>query len=276
VKKLEKGEVIGKGRTAEVLYWGNNRVLKLFNQDIPRELIGYQYKVDSLVRKIFPKCPKSFERIEKDGRLGIVYEYIEGIPLRNFMGNSFNKVGKGMRMLAEIHVEMHKHEISDILTQLDFFRMAINKAELLNENQKRDIINYLEKLPQGKAICHGDMHPENVLVSNDESYVMDWSNAYSGNPDSDVARTIYVLKHGLGAPDEAILNKSFLHRFFFKAIKKFAARPYIKQYLKLTGRSLKEIEKWNLVIFAARLREPVPLEYDNLLKMIQKILKHLK
>ena len=54
------------------------------------------------------------------------------------------------------------------------------------------------------------------------------------------------------------------------------AKTYIKHYMKLTGISLKEIKKWDLVIFAARLHEPVPLEYDNLLKMINKLLEHHK
>ena len=31
---MEKGEIIGKGREAEVIYWGNNRVLKLFYKNI--------------------------------------------------------------------------------------------------------------------------------------------------------------------------------------------------------------------------------------------------
>ena len=105
---------------------------------------------------------------------------------------------------------------------------------------------------------------------------MDWTNAYSGNPNGDVARTYYTIKYGLAPSDEETLNKSFIHRFFFKTLKKLVARTYIKQYLKLTGRSRKEIKKWDLVIFAARLSEPVSLEYDNLLKMIHKKLKHLK
>ncbi|GAH38424.1 unnamed protein product, partial [marine sediment metagenome] len=42
---MEKGDVIGKGRTAEVIYWGNNRVLKLFYNDFPRDKIDCQFKV---------------------------------------------------------------------------------------------------------------------------------------------------------------------------------------------------------------------------------------
>ncbi len=131
-------------------------------------------------------------------------------------------------------------------------------------------------MPDGNTLCHGDLHPENLMVSKNKLYVIDWSNAYSGNPIGDVARTYYVLKYGLAPSDEYTLKKNFIVRFFFKKIKSLVAKTYIKHYIKLTGISLKEIRKWDLAIYAARLREPVPLEYDNLLKMITKILKNYK
>jgi len=118
---MEKGEVIGKGREAEVIYWDNNRVLKLFYKDFPRNIIDYQFKVDTLIGKIFPNCPKAFEKIEENGRIGIVYEYIEGVILTDFMGKKIKSVGKGIRMLAEIHVEMHKYKIKDINSQKNTF-----------------------------------------------------------------------------------------------------------------------------------------------------------
>ncbi len=273
---MEKGEVIGKGRTAEVIYWGDNRVLKLFYKDFPSSIIDYQYKVDTLIGKIFPNCPKAFKKIEENGRIGILYEYIEGIVLREFMGKKIKSVGKALRMLAELHVEMHKYEIKDINSQKNSFKLAIQQTDLLDDDQKKEIIKYMEKLPDGNTICHGDFHPENIIVSENKLYVMDWSNAYSGNPNGDVARTFYVLKYGLAPSDEYTIKKSFIHRFFFKAIKSLVAKTYIKHYIKLTGISLKEIKIWDLAIFAARLREPVPLEYENLLKMINNSLKHHK
>jgi len=273
---MEKGEVIGKGRAAEVIYWDNNRVLKLFYKDFPHNIIDYQFKVDTFIGKIFPNCPKAFEKIEENGRIGIVYEYIEGVILTDFMGKKIKSVGKGIRMLAEIHVEMHKYKIKDINSQKNTFKLAINQTNLLDDDQKKEIIKYIEKLPDGDTICHGDLHPENIMVSKNKLYVIDWSNAYSGNPNGDVARTFYAIKYGLAPSDEYTLKKSFIHRFFFKAIKSLVAKTYLKHYLKLTGISLKEIKQWDLAIYAARLRDPVPLEYDNLLKMINKTLKHHK
>jgi len=273
---MEKGEVIGKGREAEVLYWGNNRVLKLFYKDFSSDIIDYRYKVDTLIGKIFPNCPQAFEKIEENGRIGIVYEYIEGIILTEFMGRKIKSVGKALRMLAEIHAEMHKYEIEDFNPEKNIFKWAIHQTKLLDDDQKEEIIKYVEKLPDGNTLCHGDLHPENLMVSKNKLYVIDWSNAYSGNPIGDVARTYYVLKYGLAPSDEYTLKKNFIVRFFFKKIKSLVAKTYIKHYIKLTGISLKEIRKWDLAIYAARLREPVPLEYDNLLKMITKILKNYK
>jgi len=273
---MEKGEVIGKGRVAEVIYWGNNRVLKLFYKDSPQHLIDYQFKADTLIRKTFSNCPKAFEIIKENGRIGIVYEYIEGIILRDSMGKKIKSVGQALRMLAEVHANLHKHEIKDIPSQDNIFKLAINQTKLLNDDQKKEIITYIEKLPDGNTICHGDLHPENVIISKDGLYVIDWSNVYSGNPIGDVARTYYILKYGLAPIDERILKKNFIIRFFFKKLKSLVAKTYIKHYMKLTDTSLKEIKKWDLAIFTACLRDPVPLEYDNLLKMITKILKRHK
>ena len=273
---MEKGVVIGKGRMAEVIYWGNNRVLKLFYENYPSDLIDYEFKVNTLIGKIFPNCPKAFEKIEENGRIGILYEYIEGITLREFMGKKISKVGKALKMLAEIHVDMHKYEIKDINSQKNTFKIEIHQTNLLDDDQKKEIIKYIEKLPEGNNICHRDFHPENIIVSKNKLYVIDWPIACSGNPNGDVARTYYLLKYGLSPSDEYTLKKSFIHRFFFKAIKSLVAKTYIKHYLKLTSISLKEIKKWDLAIFATRLRDPVPLEYDNLLKMINNLLKHHK
>ncbi|MFW9942795.1 MAG: phosphotransferase family protein [Candidatus Thorarchaeota archaeon] len=272
---MEKGEVIGKGRTAEVIYWGNNRVLKLFYKDFPSELIEIQYKLDTMASEIFPNCPKVFEKVEENGRIGIFYEYIDGIILTEFMGKKFKSIGNGMRMLAEIHAEMHRHEIKDINSQKDKFELAIQKTDLLNDEQKEKTIKFLEKLPDGNSICHGDLHPENIMISKDKLYVIDWSTAYKGNHLGDVARTYYVLKYGLAPSDEKYLNKSLIHRFIFKKIKSLVANTYLKHYRKLTGISLKALKKWDLAIFTVRLNDPVPLEYDYLMKMINKLLKNL-
>ncbi len=266
----------GKGREAEIIYWGNDRVLKLFYKKFSEDWVDYQFKVNSLIETKFPNCPKAFEKIEDNGRYGIIYEYIDGITLNEFMGKKLKNMGKGLRMLAEIQVNMHKHKIDNIRIQKNKIKDEIHQTDLLDENQKRTITQYLEKLPDGDIVCHSDFHPDNIIISKNKLYVVDWANACSGDPTGDVARTYYVIKYGLSPSDEGFMKKSFLHRFLYRAGKGRAAKIYLKHYLNLTGISVNKVRKWDLPIFAARLREGISLENENLLKMINKNLHKLK
>lgn len=272
---MEKGDVIGCGREAEVIYWGNDRVLKLFYKNFPSSIIDFRFKVDTLIGNIFPNCPKAFEKIEENARFGILYEFIEGITLNKTLAQN-KKISKSTKILAELHVKMHKYEITAFNNQKNVLVKAINETNLLQNDQKKEIINYLDTLPDGNKICHMDFHFENIIISKNKLYVIDWANACSGNPNCDVARTYYVLKYGLGSTDEQYIKKSFIHRSLLRFAKSLVAKSQIKHYLKLTDKSKKEIKKWDLAIYASRLREGIPLENEKLLKMISKLLKHHK
>ncbi|KAA8746258.1 phosphotransferase family protein [Paenibacillus sp. UASWS1643] len=46
-------------------------------------------------------------------------------------------------------------------------------------------------LPDQQQICHGDFHPDNVMLSEagDQYWVTDWMTGMSGDPAGDVARS---------------------------------------------------------------------------------------
>ncbi|MHA2340040.1 MAG: hypothetical protein ACXACX_22300 [Candidatus Hodarchaeales archaeon] len=46
---MEKGTLIGRGREAEVLYWGDNKVLKLFWEKIPKNRVEFEFEASKLV-----------------------------------------------------------------------------------------------------------------------------------------------------------------------------------------------------------------------------------
>ena len=54
------------------------------------------------------------------------------------------------------------------------------------------------------------------------------------------------------------------------------ASNYINTYTKLTGTSKKQIKKWELIIFAARLSEQILEEREMLLKLITKKIHKVK
>src|SRR5438105_2291070 len=52
----------------------------------------------------------------------------------------------------------------------------------------------LAALPDGTALCHGDFHPDNVLLSPRGPVVIDWSSASRGHPVGDLAWTSRLLR----------------------------------------------------------------------------------
>ena len=51
----------------------------------------------------------------------------------------------------------------------------------------------LDYLPTHNKVCHGDLNPSNVIITEDGTpYIIDWSHAARGNASADAAQT-YLL-----------------------------------------------------------------------------------
>lgn len=80
-----------------------------------------------------------------------------------------------------------------------------------------------ERAPAGTAICHGDLHPFNLLVDGDRWTILDWSTAVIADPHFDLGFTTLMLANpplGGPAPVRAIaqsvgrrLAQRFLHNY---------------------------------------------------------------
>ena len=270
--ELVKGTLIGKGRDAEVLYWGNNQVLKLFWDEIPKNRIDFEFKASKLVKKYYKYVPKVYDRVVMKGREGITYEFIDGKTMVEIIKKSPLKIGKFAKVLAKLHNEMHQLEIPVIRSQKDYFEQRIQNIQLLSKDQKKIIINYLKNLSSGSILCHGDFHMENVLISESGPIIIDWSNINVGNHHADVARTLYILKH---SHDPSSSQQSSLMNFITKFFRNYSVKKYFNNYKRLRKVSLKEVRKWNLIVYAVRLGEEIAEEQDFLLKEIEKEIKKL-
>jgi hypothetical protein len=76
---MEIGKIIGSGSETEIYYIGNNQVLKIFYKFFSELRINYyEFYAHSAIQKVFSNCPECYKKIEKEGRIGIIYEFIEG------------------------------------------------------------------------------------------------------------------------------------------------------------------------------------------------------
>jgi thiamine kinase-like enzyme len=74
---------------------------------------------------------------------------------------------------------------------------------VLDEDTRAGIIARLHAMPLQNQLCHGDFHVQNLIQTTQGLRIIDWVDATSGTPESDICRS-YLL-YRLYYPDAADL-----------------------------------------------------------------------
>ena len=257
---MQKGKLIGQGRTAEIFELNSNKVIKLFRQDFPLPVIEHEFKIGKEIANKGLPIPKIYDLIEIDNRVGIVYEKVMGPTMMSIISSRPWRIKVEAKRLAELHRTIQIHITADITSQYLWIKKNIQETKLLNSRIKAKLSDYLEALPKGELLCHGDFHPDNIIISRDKIYVIDWMGATIGNPLADVARTSVMLKFAVVPEHLSKIKKSII-----KFVREIFYKEYIRHFLKLSGESFYSIEKWMIPIAAARLVEWIPQKEKEIL-----------
>ena len=262
--KVGLGPLVGVGRTAEVYAWGSGEVLKLYRAGMPAQWVSEEARVGRIVVDAGLAAPAVGDMLELDGRFGVVYERLDGPSLLDYMASHPAEIPALGRQFAELHVQMHDCQKPELPSQRFGFVDAIEYAPQLSPAQKQAVLRRLDGLPDGQAVCHGDYHPGNLVVTRRGLVVIDWMSACHGNAVADVARTTlmfrlarvpeYYSPETQQAVDQA-------RRSFYKA--------YLSAYLNRRPFPVDEIEAWIPVLAAARLCENIAEEEAELVRLAE-------
>jgi len=169
-----------------------------------------------------------------------------------------------VRQFVELQVAMHTCIQTGLPSQRERLRSVIQEAPRLTAEVRERVLRVLDRLPDGDAICHGDYHPDNVIMSSRGPVVIDWMNATRGNPLTDVARTSLMCRVG-AAP----LGASRLVRWTTLLGQGAFHRLYLREYFKRRPFSREQLDAWIPVLAAARLAERIPEEEERLVVLVE-------
>lgn len=268
---MEYNRRVGAGRTAEVFEHGDKTIVKLYLEDFSPAAVEQEYRVSSYVyNQGSVRTPRPAGLIEAEGRRGIVFQQIHGRSLLGQISGQPWRVSVYAKQLAALHYQLHQLEGSPELGQhKEQLHRQIVAAPMLTMEEKTAVLEHLQRLPEGGRLCHGDFHPDNVLIDADGAWIIDWMNGISGNPAADAARSVLLFSMGAMPP-----GSSFTARVVTGFIRQKLTKVYIREYLRLSGRSYAEINAWVLPVAAARLIEGVPAaEKEQLAKEIRRRLR---
>jgi uncharacterized protein (TIGR02172 family) len=254
------------GRTAEIFAWQEGTILKLYRDWCPSNWVDHEAHIAAVVTQAGVPAPRAFDIVEVDGRRGLVCERVEGISMLQAMRRQLWKLPAFGRMLADLHLDMHGHSVTSLPEQRQQLERSINAAKSLPDDLRAAVLQALARLPDGDRLCHGDFHPDNVLMTAKGSVIIDWMTANRGNPWADVARSHLLLTLGRPSGNTITLRLLLLARSAFY-------RGYLERYQASTPEGKKQLQAWIPILASARLNENIAHETPALLNIVRAGLK---
>lgn len=191
---MECMNIVGTGNTATIYEWGKGRVLKLFHKGYPKEFVENEFHNAMAIRNMNFVKPKAHEIISYEGKMGIVYDRVEGESLFDFVIKT-GDVHKCAEYMAKLHKKILQNKISNVSSYKEFLKFHLLNASTVNKDRVEDALKLIYNLPDGNTLCHGDFHPGNIIISGGNAIVIDFMNVCCGNFLYDVARTVFLVEY---------------------------------------------------------------------------------
>ena len=217
-------------RTDKVVTKDKDTVLKVF---------GPSYKVSAILNEAMNEAraaetglpvAKVIEVMKLRDHWCIRREWVEGETLADVMAKDRKNLVKYLREFVAIQCEIFKKTSDRMGNLADKLDKQISASPLPKET-RYDLHMKLQSFPRGKALCHGDFNPTNVIITpSGEWRVIDWSHVRLGDPLADVARS-YLL--------------------FWLSGHVAAAEKYLALACEALKAKLPDVQKWLPVVAAA-------------------------
>lgn len=260
------GTLLGRGRTADVLTWGewgDRRVLKRFRDGTDPATVEGEADALALAATTGLPAPRLVERVTAEGHPGLVLERVDGPTMLDELSERPWRLRRVAGELAELQTRLQQAPGTGLPPLRARLADRIAVAPLDAPVRERALAA-LARLPDGDRLCHGDLHPGNVVVTATGPSVVDWADATCGHPDGDAARTWLLLQVAPvppGAKLQPILEtlRDRFCRAWLAAYRR--ARPEADLDTRLAA--------WLGVVAAARLGEGIEAETPALRRLVE-------
>jgi aminoglycoside phosphotransferase (APT) family kinase protein len=188
------GEQIGKGASADVHVWAPGQVVKLFRSSVSRRLCWHEAQKTDAVFAAGAPAPKVFGVVIQEGRFGIVLSHFEGPTLLQLTKTGAVTREQAGAILADVYLALSKIPPPPEVPALRGWVEAwLQGGGTLPDPIVTGIRALIERLPPSDTLCHGDLHPDNVIMTAEGPRLVDWGGSVRAPTVYDLAASHILL-----------------------------------------------------------------------------------
>ena len=189
------GEKIGEGAYADVHAWAPGQVVKLFKPNIPLPLSWHEAQMTRAAFAAGAPAPEVFGVMTLEGRFAMVLQRFDGPTLLQLTRTGAMTREQAGAILATLFLAVHKTvPPSDMLPLRDSMDAGLrHSGDRLPKHIATGILALIERLPPGDGLCHGDLHPGNVIMTAEGPRLIDWMGMVRAPAALDLAATHFLL-----------------------------------------------------------------------------------
>src|SRR5262245_14909315 len=174
------GEKIGEGAFSDVHAWAPGQVVKLFKAGVPQRLSWWEARMTRAVFAAGGPALEVFDEVTLEGRFGMVLNHLEGPTLLQLTRSGAMTFEQAGPILASVSLSVHKTPPPpDAISLRDSMdgSLLFYDGGIVPKHITTGILALIERLRPGDGLCHGDVHPDNVIMTPDGPRLIDWIGA---------------------------------------------------------------------------------------------------
>lgn len=242
---------IAAGASAQVFRLEGGRVLKLFHAGVDPGIVAREHAIARVVQASGLPVPRVLGLEEAGGRQGIVYAEISGPNLLAYIARRPHRTRWALDQMAQLQQRITACRAPSLRSRKAIIAEDIDMAPI-GERLRAAAIDRLEQLNEGDTLTHGDLHPANLIVTDEGVSVIDWSRAACGTIATDLVRTEMVMRFGPGRRGDDVGRVE-------SAVRDVASGWYLRRYRALTGLDAEALAAWRPLVAIAWMRQRAPV-----------------
>lgn len=190
---MRLGTRLATGSRSTIHAWGAGAVAKVPLPTTPEGWIESEGAYTVAVHRAGAPVPALLGIEVIDGRAVSIYERIRGPSMWSQILERPDELGALTRSLAELQCHLFTLTAPvELPRQLD---RTIGKIRRAGGRVDTALLEALPAIPilTHHCLCHGDLHPGNVIMGDDGPVLIDWFDVARGEPIADVARSLLLL-----------------------------------------------------------------------------------